>query len=73
VIGRDDAEVARRAEAIGATTDGNPLAGTPAQVVDALGTWRDRAGTTRAYLQLLDLADLDALELVAAEVAPQLD
>ena len=27
---------------------------------------------TRFYLQILDLADLDHLELIAAEVAPQL-
>jgi hypothetical protein len=27
---------------------------------------------TRFYLQVLDLADLDHLELIAAEVAPQL-
>ena len=29
-------------------------------------------GATRAYLQVLDLADLDHVELVAAEVLPQL-
>ena len=27
---------------------------------------------TRMYLQVLDLADLDHLELIAAEVVPQL-
>jgi hypothetical protein len=27
---------------------------------------------TRFYLQVLDLADLDHLDLIAAEVAPQL-
>jgi alkanesulfonate monooxygenase len=61
-VGRDDAEVARRAEAIGRTVpdlSGNPVAGTAAQVVDALGTWRERTGITRVYLQLLDLTDLD--------------
>ena len=30
------------------------------------------AGVTRFYLQMLDLADLDQIELIAAEVAPQL-
>ena len=73
--GRDDAEVARRAEAIGRTVDEldeSGLAGTVAQVVDQLGTWRERTGITRFYLQVLDLADLDHLELIAAEVAPQL-
>ncbi|MCD2197432.1 LLM class F420-dependent oxidoreductase [Actinomycetospora endophytica] len=75
VIGRDDAEVARRAEAVGGGTgplESNPLAGSPAQIVDALGRWRERTGITRVYLQALDLTDLDALELVASEVAPQL-
>ena len=43
-----------------------------AEVVDQLGKWRERTGITRFYLQLLDLADLDQLELIAAEVAPQL-
>lgn len=74
VVGRDDAEVACRAEAIG-RKPGDPaalgLAGTVSQVVDQLGIWRERAGVTRVYLQVLDLADLGHLELIAAEVAPQ--
>lgn len=76
VIGSDDAAIARRAEALGVGRDqlgDNPLAGSPAQIVDALGHWRERSGVTRVYLQVLDLADLDALELVASEVAPALD
>jgi F420-dependent oxidoreductase-like protein len=75
VIGRDEAEVRRRAEAVGVDDQqrgANPLAGSPAQIVDALGQWRERTGITRVYLQTLDLTDLDALELVASEVAPQL-
>jgi F420-dependent oxidoreductase-like protein len=74
-VGRDDAEVARRAAALGKGVDDlNPfdLAGTVAQVVDQLGTWRERTGISRFYLQLLDLSDLDQVELIAAEVAPQL-
>jgi F420-dependent oxidoreductase-like protein len=73
-VGRDDAEVARRAAAIGRTPDAwrpSDVGGTPAQVVDILGRYRD-AGAERAYLQVLDLADLDHLDLIAAEVAPQL-
>ena len=50
----------------------NGLGGTVGEVVDRLGQWRDRTGITRVYLQLLDLADLDQIELIAAEVAPQL-
>ncbi|MBK1786188.1 LLM class F420-dependent oxidoreductase [Prauserella cavernicola] len=75
-IGRDDAEIARRAAAIGREVDElrqNGVAGTPAQAVDTIGTWRERTGVTRLYLQVLDLADLDHLELIAAEVARQLD
>ncbi|HEY3608572.1 MAG TPA: LLM class F420-dependent oxidoreductase [Pseudonocardiaceae bacterium] len=75
-VGRDEAELAKRAAAIGrevAEIRASGFAGTPAEVVDKLGTWRERTGISRAYLQLLDLSDLDHLELVAAEVAPQLD
>jgi F420-dependent oxidoreductase-like protein len=71
--GRDEAEVARRAQAIGHQVDdftSGGLAGSPAQVVDRLGQYA-AAGATRAYLQVLDLHDLDHLELIAAEVMPQ--
>ncbi|MFJ6674238.1 LLM class F420-dependent oxidoreductase [Actinosynnema sp. NPDC091369] len=74
-VGRDDAEVARRAAAIGrevAELRRNGLAGTPDEVVDKLGSWRDETGIGRAYLQVLDLADLDHVELIAETVAPQL-
>jgi F420-dependent oxidoreductase-like protein len=73
-VGKDDAEVARRAAAIGRDPDElrrNGVAGTPAEAVDTLGRYAE-AGATRVYLQVLDLADLDHLDLVAAEVAPQL-
>jgi F420-dependent oxidoreductase-like protein len=74
-VGRDDAEVDRRAVTIGrdpAELRQAGFAGTPAEVVDKLGEWRDKTGISRVYLQLLDLADLDQVELIAAEVAPQL-
>ena len=74
-VGRDDAEVARRAAVLGRDADelrASGFAGTPAEVVDTIGRWRERAGVTRVYLQLLDLADLDQIDLIAAEVAPQL-
>jgi hypothetical protein len=38
--------------------------------VDKLGQFAD-AGASRAYLQVLDLHDLGHLELIAAEVMPQ--
>jgi F420-dependent oxidoreductase-like protein len=74
VVGKDDAEVARRAAAIGREVEElrhNSAAGTPAQVVDTLGRYAE-AGATRSYLQILDLDDLDHLELIATEVRPQL-
>jgi F420-dependent oxidoreductase-like protein len=73
-VGRDDAELARRAAAIGRQADDlreHGVAGTPAEAVDILGRYRE-AGVERVYLQVLDLADLDHLDLVASEVAPQL-
>ena len=72
--GRDEAELARRAAVIGRDVDdlrAHGLAGSPAELVDRLGRFAE-VGATRAYLQVLDLADLDHLELVAAEVLPQL-
>ena len=72
--GRDEAEVARRAAAIGrepAELRESGLAGTPAEVVDKIGRYAE-IGSQRIYLQVLDLADLDHLELVAAEVMRQL-
>ncbi|HYJ68042.1 MAG TPA: LLM class F420-dependent oxidoreductase [Nocardioidaceae bacterium] len=72
-VGRDEAEIGRRAEAIGREVDevrASGLAGTPSDVVDKLGRFAE-AGASRAYLQVLDLADLDHLELIAAQVAPQ--
>jgi len=71
--GRDEAEVARRAQAIGEQLPGlrhSGLAGSPAEVADKLGQFAD-AGATRIYLQVLDLHDLDHLELIAAKVMPQ--
>lgn len=74
-IGRDDAELRRRADAIGRDVDelrANGLAGTPDEVVERLGQWRERTGAKRYYLQMLDLSDVEHTELVAAEVVPQL-
>ncbi len=47
------------------------LAGTPAELVRQIGRYRE-AGSQRIYLQMLDLADLDHIELVASEVMPQI-
>jgi F420-dependent oxidoreductase-like protein len=73
-VGRSEAELERRAGVLGrelAELHANGLAGSPAEVVDKLGEFA-AVGADRVYLQLMDLADLDQLELIAAEVAPQL-
>ena len=71
-VGTDEAEVRRRADAGGNELDwirAAGLAGTPAEVVDKVGRLGG-LGASRVYLQVLDLADLDHLRLVAAEVSP---
>jgi F420-dependent oxidoreductase-like protein len=71
-VGADEADIARRAAAIDREVDElreHGLAGTPAEVVEKIGTFA-AIGVTRMYLQVLDLADLEHLDLVAAEVLP---
>ncbi|MEV0411864.1 LLM class F420-dependent oxidoreductase [Streptomyces sp. NPDC050448] len=73
-VGKNDAEVARRAAAIGRNVDelkANGLAGSPAEVVEKIGAYA-AVGCSRVYLQLLDLDDLDHLELISAQVLSQL-
>ena len=72
--GRDEAEVARRAAAIGrepAELRAAGLAGTPAELVDKIGRYAE-LGVSRFYLQTLDISDIEHIELVASEVVPQL-
>ncbi|WP_439957236.1 LLM class F420-dependent oxidoreductase [Nocardia inohanensis] len=74
-VGATDAEIARRAAAIGREVDeleANGLAGTPDQVVTKIAHYAETTGTTRIYLQILDLSDLDHLELIADRVMPHL-
>jgi alkanesulfonate monooxygenase SsuD/methylene tetrahydromethanopterin reductase-like flavin-dependent oxidoreductase (luciferase family) len=73
--GETEAEVQRRAAAIGKSADElrqGGAAGTPEEVAATLRAW-NAAGADRLYLQVLDLADLDHLDLVAERVAPDLD
>ncbi len=74
--GADEAELTRRAAAIGRELDemrGNsPVAGTPDEIVEKLGAFV-RAGVQRVYLQVLDMSDLDHLAFFASEVIRQLD
>jgi F420-dependent oxidoreductase-like protein len=67
--GKDDAEVARRAAAIGQPV-ADLFAGTPAQIVDKIGGF-GQAGAETFYLQVIDMTDLDHLELLASDVLPQ--
>lgn len=73
-VGKDRAEVERRADAIGRDAAGllaGGLVGTVEEVVDTIGRYAE-VGTQRIYLQVLDLHDLDHLRLVAEEVRPRL-
>ncbi|MFL6126837.1 LLM class F420-dependent oxidoreductase [Actinophytocola sp.] len=73
-VGKDDADVARRAAATGRGVEdlrANGAAGTPAEVVEKLSRFAE-AGASRVYLQLLDMTDLDHVDLIASEVRPQL-
>jgi F420-dependent oxidoreductase-like protein len=71
--GKGDAEFARRAAAVGQEVSWlreNGLAGSPSEVADKIGTFAE-AGAETMYLQVLDLDDIDHLEVIAAEVLPQ--
>ncbi len=73
-VGKTEADIARRAAAIGREVDelrANGLCGTPAEVVEKLGAWSE-AGAQRVYTQILDLTDLDHIELIGSEVISQL-
>lgn len=66
-IGADDAEVDRRATAIGREPGElreNGVAGTPDEAAETIARWTE-AGAERIYLQVLDLTDLDHLDQVA--------
>ncbi|WP_371655220.1 MULTISPECIES: LLM class F420-dependent oxidoreductase [unclassified Streptomyces] len=74
-VGKNDAEVARRAAAIGREVEelkANGLAGSPAEVVEKIGAY-EAIGSSRIYLQVLDLHDLDHLELISSQVQSQLN
>ncbi|BBH64264.1 LLM class F420-dependent oxidoreductase [Actinoplanes sp. OR16] len=74
-VGRDDAEIRRRAAAIGREVDemreNGGIVGTPAEAVEIIKKYGE-AGASRLFLQALDLSDIDHIDLVASEVAPQL-
>ncbi len=74
VCGRNDAEIAARAKAVGREMDElkqNGLCGTPDEIADKLRAWAG-IGMQSCYLQILDLTDHDHLALIATEVRPLL-
>jgi len=71
--GKDEATLSRRAAALGrsvAELRADGLAGSPAEIVDKVGTFAE-AGAQTLYLQVLDLGDLDHLADIADQVLPQ--
>jgi len=71
--GTSEADISRRASSIGQKVDElrtNGLCGTPDELVDKLGRFA-AVGTSRAYLQVLDVSDLDHLTLLGEQVLPK--
>jgi len=72
--GESEADVARRAAAIGrspAQLREDGAAGSAGETAATIRKYHD-AGCDRIYLQVLDLTDLDHLDFIATEVAPLL-
>ena len=70
-VGTDEEAFAERAAAIGREPDelrANGAAGTPDELRATIDRW-NAAGAERIHLQVLDLADLDHLDLIAATLA----
>jgi len=73
-VGRDEATLRRRADAIGRDVDElrtNGLAGSPDEVAEKIAGF-EAVGAERLYLQVLDLSDLDHLADIAEGVLHQL-
>lgn len=73
-LGATDAQLAKRAEAIGRSPQdvvNDGLGGTAEQILAKLAAFAD-AGISRVYLQVLDLHDLDQLEQIADQVLRRL-
>jgi F420-dependent oxidoreductase-like protein len=71
--GKDEASYARRAAAIGRDPGElreSGLAGTAGEVAEKIAAFAE-IGAQRVYLQVLDLSDIEHLELIASDVAPQ--
>ena len=70
--GANDAEVERRAGAIGREAPElreNGIAGTPAEIIEKLKRY-EAMGVSRVYMQLLDIHDLDHVDFIGSEILP---
>jgi F420-dependent oxidoreductase-like protein len=70
----DEATLRHRARRIGRELEdlrSNGAAGSPAEVAERLRAFAE-VGAERAYLQVIDFDDIEHVELIAAEVMPQL-
>jgi alkanesulfonate monooxygenase SsuD/methylene tetrahydromethanopterin reductase-like flavin-dependent oxidoreductase (luciferase family) len=71
-MGEDEKAYNRRALAMKGTVEQlrvKDAVGTPVEIASLLGKYA-AMGASRAYLQILDLADLDHVALVGQELAP---
>ncbi|HEY7035166.1 MAG TPA: TIGR03560 family F420-dependent LLM class oxidoreductase [Thermomicrobiales bacterium] len=72
VVGRDEAEVTKKLNGDPqALRDRGVVLGVPNEIVDQLSRLGE-AGVSRVMAQWLDMDDIDGLQLLAAEVLPQL-
>lgn len=73
LVGRDEVALAAKEspERIASGRERGQIIGTPNEIVDQLGRYAE-GGVQGVQLQWLDLDDLSGLELLAAEVLPQL-
>jgi F420-dependent oxidoreductase-like protein len=72
-LGRTDAEAHRRAAPLhvpSALPPEDPVVGTPDKLVERIGALA-AIGATRVHLRVIDMSDLDHVDLIAAEVLPQ--
>jgi F420-dependent oxidoreductase-like protein len=74
-VGEDRDSVDRRVGALSGDAEhvrATGLVGTPDEVVDAIGRWRERCGVQSVYFHLADLSDLHQLDLIGSRIMPQL-
>jgi F420-dependent oxidoreductase-like protein len=72
VCGTTTGDIERRAASIGRDVEElrvNALCGTPAEIVEQLAAF-SAVGTERLYVQILDLADLEHVQLIGEQVLP---